>query len=594
MSTSFTSDAPTDQDNDERNNHAQLLADLQLSLQQAEIAANDYRQQVEELQRRLEASMNDQTEAEERLFHGQTQIDRMQVEIKEAARQKREMVVTLESEKRLLLQDKERGEKKQKELQGTIGRLNETLRVKGLERATNSRAGELRDRRLGEADSVTASMPMPAHEQQLADSSQAEDIDPHTRALQEKDAEIEGLRIEVAEFHLDAAQNAHLGDSHIQHLEHQLTEIKMQNARLQEENESFQMLLSEKTLKGDFMTESRHLDDTKGMSTLAEELEIAADDPETNTESYKKLEAELRSAKEENKGLALYIDKIIGRILQHDGLEHIIVNASKDGKEMPPPPPSKPRPLEKALPPPPGEDIATPTSAVSMSSAATGFLKRAGSMMSRSGTGRPARPMSMAQPPPVTPTANENPQTAPSIPINRGHRRARSDQAQQDLGAAAVVHQMNRGSPLRTVSGGPMSPGRSPLSPSLQPQTGYFPNPMPASTARGPSADGRATGHSSRNSITSDHSLDRDRSSTEGRSTEASSIMPSNPHRTGSEAGMSNAMPAAVMKQGQLRPLRLVQEKSREEEEMQKRANRGSWIGWFKGSAVEANQEVER
>jgi hypothetical protein len=44
------------------------------------------------------------------------------------------------------------------------------------------------------------------------------------------------------------------------------------------------------------------------------------------------------------------------------------------------------------------------------------------------------------------------------------------------------------------------------------------------------------------------------------------------------------------MKQNQLRPLRLVQQ----EEESQKRANRGSWMGsglsgWFKGNTNEAN-----
>lgn len=387
------------------------------------------------------------------------------------------------------------------------------------------------------------------------------------------------MKLELAEFHLQTAEQEHMGDGRLQQLEKQILETKMQNARLVEENESFQMLLSEKTLKGDFVPDQT---DTSGLSTLEEELESANDDPEMRGDSYRRLEVENKQLKEQNKGLTLYIDKIIGRILQHEGFEQIIVN--KDDKEVPPPPPAKPAPLatiDKALPASPPrvvDDAATPTQQT-VAGAAAGFLQRAKSVVSRSGNARPSRPISYAQPQP--PTANENPDTAPSIPFSRGHRRTRSDQAQQDLGAAAVVQHMNRGSPLRTVSGGVTSPGVSPLSPSLKPQTGYFPNATPQ-TSTGRASSGSqpvADRGSSRNSITSDHSLDRERSSTETSS--------------GPSAGAGPNIPGAVMKQNQLRPLRLVQERSREDEEAQKKANRGSWMGWFKGSTIEAQHEAQ-
>lgn len=194
--------------------------------------------------------------------------------------------------------------------------------------------------------------------------------------------------------------------------------------------------------------------------------------------------------------------------------------------------------------------------------------------------------MSYAQPN-ATPTANENPETAPSIPINRGHRRARSDQAQQDLGAAAVVQQMNRGSPLRTVSGGPMSPGISPLSPQLAAKPGYFPALSQAST-RAPSGTQPGGGRgSSRNSVTSDHSQERS-------STDASSAHAPPPSMQSAQSAGPN-IPGAVMKQSQLRPLRLVQAQTNEDEEARKRANRGSWMGWLRGSALETqNDETMR
>ncbi len=177
-------------------------------------------------------------------------------------------------------------------------------------------------------------------------------------------------------------------------------------------------------------------------------------------------------------------------------------------------------------------------------------------------------------------TANENPKTAPSIPLNRGHRRGRSDQAQQDLGAATVVQQMNRGSPLRTMSGGPLSPGISPLNPKLSGNVSYFPQ-LPQASTRAPSGSQQGGGmDSSRNSVTSDHSQGRS-------STDASSAQTGAP-----PPPQGPNIPGAVMKQNQLRPLRLVQAQSQDEEDARKRANRGSWMGWFKGSTIEAQSDL--
>jgi hypothetical protein len=48
------------------------------------------------------------------------------------------------------------------------------------------------------------------------------------------------------------------------------------------------------------------------------------------------------------------------------------------------------------------------------------------------------------------------------------------------------------------------------------------------------------------------------------------------------------------MKQNQLRPLRLVREQAAaEDEEAAKKANRGSWFGFFKGASLEAGGKSE-
>lgn len=394
------------------------------------------------------------------------------------------------------------------------------------------------------------------------------------QTLQQKDAAIEALRFDLAEAQLKLAEQEHMGDGRLQSLEKAIMEIKMQNARLVEENESFQMLLSEKTLKGDFMHDSHLHEEVSAMSTLAEELESSEEDAQGLGEAFKRLEAENKTLREGNKALTLYVDKIIGRLLQHDGFEHIIHD-----KDEAPQPPTKSAPTEKALPAIPDQQPAPgPTVATAAAGVATGLLQRARSVVSRPGPR--ARPMSYAQPPAAAPSANENPETAPSIPLSRGHRRARSDQAQTDMAAAAVVQQMNRASPMRTASGGPISPGIRPLSPPLSQGRGsYFGAPAPSQ--RTPSGSG-TRGGSSANSVTSDHS-DEHRSHQDGSPSAAAAGHGQTPGQ--------GSIPGAVMKQNQLRPLRLVQEQTMAEDELQKRANRGSWMGWLRGSALETQND---
>lgn len=172
----------------------------------------------------------------------------------------------------------------------------------------------------------------------------------HSEALRQKDGAIEALRLDLAEAQLKLAEQEHAGDGRVQSLEKALMELKMHSARLLEENESFTILLSEKTLKGDFLHD--HGADMSGMSTLAEELESSGENTEGQTDAYKKLEGDNRSLRDQNKALALYVDKIIGRLLQHEGFEHIIHD-----KDDPPKPPAKVTPSEKALPATPDQQI---------------------------------------------------------------------------------------------------------------------------------------------------------------------------------------------------------------------------------------------
>ena len=430
------------------------------------------------------------------------------------------------------------------------------------------------------------SLPDIANEQ-FAPSSQLERSPSHSNSklLLQKDKLIESLRLELAESQIKLVEMENKGGGRQQELERDLLEARMANARLMEDNESYQLLLSEKTLngdftKGDFMHEATP-ETKRSISTpgsLAEELESVGEGEVTTTDD-RKLETEIKTLKDQNKALTLYIERIIGRLLQHEGFESIL-----DKNDSPPSSQSGPAKTDKELPPtPPDKDEQQTT-----------LLQRARSVM----TGQPNRPKSKPRPanllpqPLITaPTPHENPETAPSIPLGRSqstraaHRRTRSELV-TDGAAAAVVGQMYRGPQgARTPSGGP---GISPtaIGPGHR-QSSIFSG---ASYISSVSASGRAPSQSSqpdRKRLSSSDSASSD-ANAEVNSTGANSTPPS---RT--SAGLTNYT-GAVMTQNKLRPLRLVQEnqelesghqggfKTAEEEEFaRKKANRGSWIPWF-------------
>lgn len=559
---------PTDSsyDDDSRAELAQLVEDLRQQVQKAEIASEQYQRELEILQMRLHEAVGERNKLEDQIVEKDREAEAVHAEVKEIMRQKKELEQAHYAEKAALIKERESQAQKEQELQGVIQRLNETIRQREM------RAYADGDRPLVPRSASFRSRASPDLDRgQFAPSAQLERSPSrnNSQLLMQKDKVIESLRLELAEVQIKLAEMEHMGDGRAQEIEKQLLDTKMANARLMEDNESFQLLLSEKTLKGDFMQEPRP-ESAAAIGTLADELETARHSGEgENSEAYTRLEAELKSSRDSNKALTLYIDKIIGRLLQHEGFEHIIHE-----KEEPAQAPAKM--TDKALPPPPpGEQ-------------GPSFLQRAKSVVSGK-TGRPpAKTGPLSNMPSAAadavPTAHENPETAPSIPLTRAHRRSRSDQATENPAAAVVVGQMRRRSPLRTSSGGPSSPGISPsMSPSLSSNRSPFllsSNP-PSSRVTSGSGPPTADRSSRTDSILSEHSG-------EVNSQETSSLP--------REKQGANALPAAVLKQSQLRPLRLVRENTlvEDDEAARKRANRGSWMpAWFNRAGLVENEATK-
>ena len=386
----------------------------------------------------------------------------------------------------------------------------------------------------------------------------------------QKDKLIESLRLELAEAQIKLVESENMGGGRMQEVERLLLEARMTNARLMEDNESYQLLLSEKTLTGDFsksefMGSAANQDALSALEgraaapSLADELSDVADGESDN---YRRLEAELKSAKNENKALTLYINKIIERLLQHQDFEQILDQSSdfKPGVNT-----------EKELPPPPPKEQASGAS----------ILQRAKSVAM--GATRKPRPQSYM--PPAANSALTDPDTAPSIPFGlnrtssfRTSGRPMSEQYTGANGAASVVNQMYKGGQTSPTLHGPQTPRHS---------QSFF---APPSTGWNPNAQHRIPSSGQVPTSGNFPGMKSETSSTSGDSGDITTPPSQSPPR--------NAEKATTFNGNKPRPLRLVQDnsgarKTSGEADDDKKAKRASWMGWAFGAKGETATTTE-
>ncbi|KAJ9490082.1 hypothetical protein VN97_g3176 [Penicillium thymicola] len=546
-----------------RAQNAALIEELRAQLQKAENASEQYQKQLGVLQMRLDEAISEQTKLEDQAHERDSRIEVLNSDIRDQGRQIRDLEQNHESERNAMLQEKEQQISREEEMQATIQRLKDSMAQKERmnaegDRSQVSRSSSFRNRSSPDVDG------------QFAPSSHIERSPSRNNStlLLQKDKLIESLRLELAESQIKLVEMENAGGGRQRELEKDLLEARVANARLMEDNESYQLLLSEKTLTGDFAKGEfmRDANPTKesagGLGSLADELESVDESPETDAAQP---DGEVKALKDQNKALTLYIERIISRLLMHDGFEHILDSNDETST-------TKTAGSEKELPPtPPEKDDGSSQS----------LLQRAKSVVgaptSRPSTQPRSRPTSMLPPPqPSGNNPNENPNTAPSIPfrtqsVRASHRRSRSEQV--DPSAASVVGHMYRGG---RNSGGPISPtamGPGSRQSMFSGAASYI-----SSMSRAPSMSSQPEpfGRSSSPSVTSDPHGDT-----------ASTGATSSPPR--SSSGMNNYT-GAVMQQDKLRPLRLVSETARikeEEEAARKKANRASWIPWLNRASTD-------
>ncbi|KAI5282651.1 hypothetical protein KEM54_002658 [Ascosphaera aggregata] len=542
-------------DDDARAENAALIADLREQVKKAETVSDQYRKQLGVLQLKLDEAVSEQTRLEEAAHSREDTITVLQGEIKELARRVRDLDQAQAAERSVMAKDKEEQIRREEELQATIQRLKETIS----QRESRKHEDTEREPRFCETHHSDEGQLSPSSDVMRSSSRSS-----NSKLLLQKDKIIESLRMEVAASQVKIEELQNVGGGRLHELEKQLLEARTNNARLLEDNESYQLLLSERALKGHFNGNFAYEQASKRLSTgtqdftnlgsLADELE-SVENGTVDMESYRRLETENKNLKDQCKALTLYIEKIIGRLLQHDGYESIL--AKNEDDTATPAPESKNPDTDKDIPPSPTlSDVEESPS-----------LKQGFTPLNSDRIHNPKlRATSITAHQPENPETFENPATAPRITfkanrVRNMHRRARSDQV--DPAAATVIGHMYRGPLSPTLS--------SPLS-----QQGFS---FSSATTSMSNTPGNRTSFQSSVTSRSDRRFSETPSLRSERTGDVTSAEGASPPR--SLVSMNN-YPGAVTTQNKLRPLRLVQEDEAAVAAARKKANRGSWISWFK------------
>lgn len=551
-----SSSAASEADDDARAETVALLDDLKERLRNTESMSEQFQKQAQVLQSRLDEALQEQGKLEDRLHESEERLESLENEKRDALRQKREMEAIYEAERSSMTKEREEMSNREEEMQTIIQRLKDSL----TQRSNTDEESRLSRRSNNSSPSVDGQFAPPA-------GLNRSDSRNNSKLLLQKDKLIESLRLELAEAQIKLVESENMGGGRFQEVERLLLEARMTNARLMEDNESYQLLLSEKTLTGDFaksdfMGSASHnadalsaLEGRTAAPSLADELSDAADG---ESENYRRLEIELKKSQGENKALTLYINKIIERLLQYKDFEAVLDQGSdfRPGSAN----------VDKELPPPPPKEQASGAS----------ILQRAKSV-AMSATRRP-RPQSQM---PATYSALTDPETAPSIPFGLGRtssfRTGRPMSEQYTGGAANVVNQMYKGGPASPPLHGPQTPRHS-QSFFAPPQPGANPNAahrVPSANAGQVPTTGNFPGMKSESSSSS------------GDSGEVNTPPSHSPPRTHAQEK------ATTFAGNKPRPLRLVQDhpENRKVSGEEMAGKRSSWIGWA-SSAFSKKEET--
>ncbi|KAF3182923.1 hypothetical protein TWF132_007043 [Orbilia oligospora] len=315
--------SPTSDLTDSQLENAVAMEDLKKKVAEAEAKnlamEEDFAKQIKALQARIDEASAEQSKLEDQLASRTDAAETLENDLKELQRAKRDQEKLFEAERTAFMTEKDEMSEKEEAQTQIIQRLKQAL---------NSR------------DKPSSDVPDTVEEEDVPI------VSPRSTGTGQKDKIIESLRIELAEAQTRFSEALKLEERKFQDATDQLAELRKSNAKLQDENESFQLLLGQATMNGDIRNGflGQHIEDSDSSSqtkqeslgsTLAEEIESASQKEEQD--DYKKLENEIKSLKDQNKAMTLYINTMIERLLDSNQ-ENILDRTPANEKALPPVP----------------------------------------------------------------------------------------------------------------------------------------------------------------------------------------------------------------------------------------------------------------
>ncbi|KAK6505016.1 hypothetical protein TWF481_006948 [Arthrobotrys musiformis] len=303
--------SPTSDLTDSQLENAVAMEDLKKKVAEAEAKnlamEDDFAKQIKALQARIDEASTEQSKLEDLLAGKTDAAETLENDLKELQRAKRDQEKLFEAERTAFMTEKDEMSEKEEAQTQIIQRLKQAL---------NSR------------------------------DKPSSDVPDTVEGTGQKEKIIESLRSELAEAQTRFSEALKLEERKFQDATEQLAELRKSNAKLQDENESFQLLLGQATMNGDirngflgqYTEDSDSASQTKQESlgsTLAEEIESASQKEEQD--EYKKLENENKSLKDQNKAMTLYINTMIERLL-NSNQENILDRTPANEKALPPVP----------------------------------------------------------------------------------------------------------------------------------------------------------------------------------------------------------------------------------------------------------------
>ncbi|KAI7883162.1 hypothetical protein K492DRAFT_235534 [Lichtheimia hyalospora FSU 10163] len=258
------------------------------------------------LQQQMTSSIEAHTRLEIDFYAREQDLEQCKKTIVQLTREKKEITKQLESEQETFEYQQQRWLQKEESLSKQIRKLSSqatTTAVNSKRRLPTSPKSSSSER-----DSKTM---LYSFRQQRIQSPSAEKT-------------IAKLKSQLASMEKQYANQHQYQSACINHLEEQLATARQMNESLMEDNESYQLLLHEKTMNGEILAASRATMDSDSLDTKGVNLADELGNADYIQEQERSLYDEVRSLKDTNRALQLYLNKILIKIIDNESMQHVL------------------------------------------------------------------------------------------------------------------------------------------------------------------------------------------------------------------------------------------------------------------------------